>query len=206
MIVCDTRDNSLHERLLQECNLTLSKAISAGHVAEESYKHAHKILRSQPTANIDKIFKKKLNKSTHNTCNQNTRDFIKKCKFCGSSHTRGKCPDYRKNCHVCNKKNYFKVCYPRVSRKVHETEKDQSDEPSDQSDYEFSIETVINIQDSTHITQIKNENSDWSITLPSNGIPVSYKINTGAQCYVIPLTVLKKFDPKPDLCPVNIKL
>ena len=86
MIVCGTKDNSLHEKLLRECNLTLSKAINAGLAAEETRKHACKILRSQPTANIDKIFKKKLNKSDHNTCNQNTRDFIKKCKFCDSSH------------------------------------------------------------------------------------------------------------------------
>ena len=44
-----------------------------------------------------------------------------------------------------------------------------------------------------------------SITLPSKGIPVSYKIDTGAQCNLIPLTILKKFDPEPDFCPVNIK-
>ena len=86
MIVCGTKDNSLRERLLRECDLTLSKAITAGHAAEETRKHAREILRSQPSADIDKIFKKKLNKSNHNTCNQNTRDFIKKCKFCDSSH------------------------------------------------------------------------------------------------------------------------
>ena len=34
---------------------------------------------------------------------------------------------------------------------------------------------------SAHIT------NDWSITLPSNDILVSYKINTGAQCNVIPV-------------------
>ena len=39
-----------------------------------------------------------------------------------------------------------------------------------------------------------------------SGIPISYKIDTGAQCKVIPLTILKKFDPEPDLCPVHIKL
>ena len=37
-------------------------------------------------------------------------------------------------------------------------------------------------------------------------IPVSYKIDTRAQCNVIPLKVLKKFDSEPDLCPVKIKL
>ena len=205
MIVCGTKDNSLRERLLRECDLTLSKAISAGHAAEETRKHAREILRSQPSADIDKIFKKKLNKSNHNTHNQNKRDFIKKCKFCDSSHPRGKCPAYGKVCHVCNKRSHFKVCCPRVAKKVHEIEKDESEEHSDQSDYEFFIETV-SIQDSAYINQIKNENSDWSITLPSNGIPVSYKIDTGAQCNVIPLTILKKFDPEPDLCPVNIKL
>ena len=65
---------------------TLFKAISTGHAAEETRKHAREILKSQPTANIDKIFKKNLNKSSHNTHNQNIRDFIKNCKFCYSSH------------------------------------------------------------------------------------------------------------------------
>ena len=51
--------------------------------------------------------------------------------------------------------------------------KEQSDEPSDQSNYEVFIET-INIQNSAFINQIKNENYDWSITLSSNGIAVSY--------------------------------
>ena len=75
--------------------------------------------------------------------------------------------------------------------------------PFDQSYYEFFIET-INIQSSAYINQIKNENSDWSITLPSNGIPISYKIDTGTQSNVIPLRILKNFDPEPDLCPVKV--
>ena len=104
-----------------------------------------------------------------------------------------------------NKKNHFKVCCLSVGKKVHEIEKDASDGPFDQSDYDFLIGTV-NSQDSAHINQIKNENSDWSRTLPSNGILVSYKIVTGAQCNVIPLTILKTFDPEPDLCPVNTNL
>ena len=48
--------------------------------------------------------------------------------------------------------------------------------------------------------------TDWSIILHSNGIPVSYKIDTGAQCNIIPLTTLKNFDPELNLSPLNIKL
>ena len=195
VIVYGTRDKSLGKRLLR----------SKGHAAEETRKYAREILRCQLTVDIDKIFKKELNKSSHNTRNQNTRDFIKKCKFCSSSHLRGKWSAYGKACHIFIKKNHFKVCCPRVGKKVHEIEKDESDEPSDQSNYEFFIETV-NMQDSGHINQIKNENSDWSITLPSNGIPVLYKIDTGTQCNVFHLTILKNSGPEPDLCPVNLKL
>ena len=35
MILCDAKDNSLRDRLLQEYHLTLFKAISAGHVIEK---------------------------------------------------------------------------------------------------------------------------------------------------------------------------
>ena len=64
MIVFGTKNNSLRERLLREC--------------EETHKHGREIVRSQSTTDIDKNFKKKLNKSSPNTRNQNTRDFIKK--------------------------------------------------------------------------------------------------------------------------------
>ena len=73
MIVFVTKDNSLCGRLLRECDLILSKAITAGHAAEETRKHAREILRYQPTTDIDKICKKKLNDSSHNTRNQNTK-------------------------------------------------------------------------------------------------------------------------------------
>ena len=65
MIVCGTRDNSLCEGPLRECNLTLPNAVSAGHAAEETRKQAREFPRSQPTADIDKIFKNKLNKEYH---------------------------------------------------------------------------------------------------------------------------------------------
>ena len=91
--------------------LLLSKAISAGHAAEETRKQAREILRFQPTADIDENFKRKLIMSNHNICNQSTRDFIK-CKFRDSSHLRGKCPANGKICHVRIKMNHFKVCCP----------------------------------------------------------------------------------------------
>ena len=50
----------------------------------------------------------------------------------------------------------------------------------------FFIETIIfRTLDILTKSRIK---TDWSITLPLNEIPVSYKIDTRAQCNNIPLT------------------
>ena len=40
MIVCGVADNTLRERLLRDGDLTLEKAIAAGHAAEETKRHA----------------------------------------------------------------------------------------------------------------------------------------------------------------------
>ena len=74
MIVCAIKDSSHRKRFLPKCNFTLSKAISAGHSAEEISRNAHKtfqptamllrkhvgmeILRSQRTAGIGQFLKR----------------------------------------------------------------------------------------------------------------------------------------------------
>ena len=58
MIVCGTNDNSLRERLLRESELTLPKAMSAGHAAEETRKHAREILQSNETIDLHSISNK----------------------------------------------------------------------------------------------------------------------------------------------------
>ena len=65
---------------------------------------------------------------------------------------------------------------------------------------------LVQNENLVNISQIKNEPSNWNITLSSNGTPMSYKIDTGAQCNVIFVESLENVSPKPDLQPVNVKL
>ena len=96
MIVCGTNDNAFRERLLRESDLTLSRAISAGHAAEETRKHAREILQSQSGADLLKI--NKLHKPRHQIPNEKSKEIIKKCKSCNGSHPRGKCSANGKSC------------------------------------------------------------------------------------------------------------
>ena len=78
--------NSLRERLLRESELTLPKAISAGHAAEETRKHAREILQSNETIDLHKISKHSKSRSQNSA---QATEIIKKCKFCKNSHHGG---------------------------------------------------------------------------------------------------------------------
>ena len=57
-----------------------------------------------------------------------------------------------------------------------------------------------------NISLIESEPSDWNITSSSDGTPISYKIDTGVHCNVIPVKSLEYISPKPDHQLVTVKL
>ena len=159
------------EHLLRESKLILPKAISAGHAAEETRKHARDILTSNETIHLHKISKHSKSRSQGSA---QATEIIKKCKFCENSHHRGKCPAYGKVCHNCNRKNHFKKCCPRNRKPLHEIERMQIFPWYDK----FSKKTL----------------KIWLAFLKSKMNPpigISYKIDTGAQCNVIPVESLE---------------
>ena len=74
MIVCGTNDNAFREKLLRESDLTLSRAISAGHAIEESREHDREILQVQSTADLRKI--NNLCKSRYQVRNEKSKEII----------------------------------------------------------------------------------------------------------------------------------
>ena len=74
MIVCGTNDNAFREKLLRESDLTLSRAISAGHAIEETREHDREILQVKSTADLRKI--NKLCKSRYQVRNEKSKEII----------------------------------------------------------------------------------------------------------------------------------
>ena len=74
MIVCGTNDNAFREKLLRESDLTLSRAISAGHAIEETREHDREILQVQSTADLRKI--NKLCKSRYQVRNEKSKEIV----------------------------------------------------------------------------------------------------------------------------------
>ena len=224
MIVCGITDNPLRERLLRDADLTLEKAIAAGHAAEETKRHAKELKEHQESADVHKINRgrDKLPRGPDKR-SKHPDNVINKCKFCSGSHQRGKCPAYGKRCHKCQRKNHFEVCCPEKEVKSVAENNTPTTSSSDDDD-EFYIDMVTSdsptINESstnpspqsapsscdTHIFTVGDTKLDWSVTLEMNGADVPFKIDTGAQCNVIPKHLLQKLSPKPKLKPATIKL
>ena len=88
MIVCGIADNTLRERLLRDGDLTLEKAIAAGHAAEETKRHAQELKEHQESADVHKVNRSKDNQPRRP--DKKSKQFdntINKCKFCGGFHT-----------------------------------------------------------------------------------------------------------------------
>ena len=208
MIVCGTTDPLLRERLLRNADLTLTKAIEAGHASEETKRHAKK-LEKQQVSEINRVRhdkeKSSKSKDSRNSSNHSD-DMIKKCKFCSGSHQRGNCPAYGKRCRTCNRKNHFASrCSQRMVNQV--AGQDTSSSSSDENDDKFFIDMVqVDRNDPLHEPQdvttctstqeantsastlftINDSKLDWLVTLDMNSTDVTFKIDTGAQCNVIP--------------------
>ena len=161
------------------------KFIANLHAAEETRKLGREILQSQSTANLCKI--NKLRKPRHQGPNEKSKGIVKKCKFYNGSHPRGKYQVYGKSCLNWNRKSDFKVCCPRNRKRVYEIKQTET-KCEESSDLECFVEKIT-FQDPLNINEIKNESSVWSITLTSNGLPICCKIDTGAQCNVVPLKI-----------------
>ena len=216
MIIVGVRDSGLKERMLREVDLTIANAEKLGQLSEEAKKNLIAV-NEGPEVN-------RIKSSTDNyTFNRENEKIVKRCKFCSGNHSRGKCPAYGKICRRCKRKNHFeKCCFSKV-RSVEGAGSSRMTESS--SDDEFVIKSIevragcselTSDQKTTHRTEVVNEIENavrrtpkacpWTVTLPTNGENVVYKLDTGAEVNVLPLKVYKSMRLPPKLKKSDIRL
>lgn len=142
------------------------------------------------------------NKNNNDNKKQNSNSIdITNCKYCGYNHKSRECPAYGKNCNTCNRANHFsKVCR---TRSVSTIEKVNSDTCSTDSDnHEFYIGTV----DTRRETDADYFMSPWLEKVGIYNNDISFKIDTGADMDVMPLSVFKRCFPRAELRRVDFTL
>ena len=136
---------------------------------------------------------------------------IRNCKYCGKIHNCGNCPAFGKECIKCSKKNHFKsVCKAGSSnndkcnhsrsrskkkkgKKFHEI--NESENSNDMEDLQEQVQSLFyhdvhfnNVNTRMH-TELQCENKS------RNKSKQVFKIDTGANGNLIPITMFSKLHP-----------
>ena len=185
-LVCGVKKDTVQSRLLRETDLTLQKAIDICRAAETSSQQLKAMQSMSAEGNVD-IVKKKVFKNKPSKSAENQAVTLQICGKCGYKHEPRKCPAFGKVCKNCNKRNHFaKEC---KSKKMHELH----DNDSDSDIFLNSIET-------------KDQLNDWKVNVKIQNKNISVKLDTGAQCNVLPLHVYKQINRNKPLKRSNSRL
>lgn len=134
MIVIGVADNQLRERLLRTDDLTLDVAIKLGQAAEATKQQAVTLARpltgSQAAVDVLNLKGNSNRPQRQQQASNSSTASSQTCKYCSSSHPRGKCPAYGKMCSKCHKLNHYASVCLSTSRSVHYANTYQSNDDS----------------------------------------------------------------------------
>lgn len=141
------------------------------------------------------------NESQTNNTNKSDSSGIINCKNCNLTHKERQCPAYGQICRRCSKKNHYSRCCR--ARNVNTLTCSDSDSCSIDND-EFYITSIEKILDSAET--FDGIRSPWIEEVKVNDIDVGFKIDTGADVDVLPLSVIRKLRLENAVRPTDMKL
>lgn len=194
-IVCGIRSDSVRARLLRETDLTLQKCVDICRAAEASEAQLKELSDEKTVHSLNhaksntyqqqgarpKTTKGKNSKKTWKPSKPTSQQTRKQdCKYCGKIHQKGPkfCTAFGATCTKCQLKNHFAHMCMQDSRNVHTLDFSDSETET------FFVGTVN--------TKAPGNASEWFVDAKINKSKVRFKIDSGAQCNVIPSTVCSK--------------
>lgn len=173
-IVFGIKSSQVREKLLTEDKLDLTKAIAICKTSEQASKQLDEF---EGKSKADKILAVK-GKSTKNKDQNQSFD----CKRCGSNHKSKECPAFNKKCAKCSKTGHFaKMCRTKNNCDSKRKNKVNILEESSNSEDEIYISTIS-----------AGERKDWTEIIQVGNVKFSVKLDTGAECNVLPRHLVDK--------------
>lgn len=181
-IVFGVQSDAVREKLLTEENLDLNKAISMCRASEQATKQLKEMNISE-NSNVNLVKGKKKDSSKE----------MFMCTRCGTRHKKQSCPAFQNKCDTCNKKGHFaSQCWSKKENKAKKVTKIHSVEDSEnQSDRSEDEQEILYIR-----RLIQNEEQDWHEIIQIGKKKIKVKLDTGAQCNVLPKWISDKLECK----------
>ena len=193
-LVSSVRDERVRDRLLEQRELTLEKAldiIRSSEIKAEQAKAWHSIgdtdVHAMKKGTRTKQWGKRGSEAERIRPRETTRattGVVVNCSFCGKTHDRGKCPAWGKKCRVCQGLNHFaaKCRKLKVRRDVKTVENEQ-----------YGVSSLKDDSATQHTVNCVNrrQTEPGYITLGIGSHRVKFECDTGSQCNILPLSDYK---------------
>ena len=224
-IVVGIIDSDTREQLLSQSTLDLKKAVEICRARESARNYAVQMQSNTETnqtqMQVNWLSANRGASGFQKTKNPRDNGNVGPCRFCGGQHSRGKCPAYGKSCAKCGLFNHYaKVCEQTSQQQSHHgapkrfdgSSKKGLQQQTPQSKNCDSLQTDSEVTSREFIiSSISTSKTDdsWFVTVSKDGVPVEFKVDTGAQCNVLPWSIfdsvvrLKQLKPGPRVMAYN---
>lgn len=188
-IIIAIKDTTVQQRLLRENNINLDRAVDMCRLAELS-KLQQNILKMEPELPAVMAVRAgneaTTSAGTEDRREQNSRELSNnygsekfQCKKCNRFHGWGKCFAYGKVCNKCKGKNHFAVCCKARFVKKSDTGNMKADGIAE----EFYVSAIF---------KEESKEKQWMETVSINKHSIACKLDTGAECNVLPLGIFQE--------------
>lgn len=182
-------DQKLKEKLLQDPEITLIRAINLIRASE--------VTKAQlQTLNNEKAISVVADVRPKSESQPVPAPRKVKCKYCTYEHMRGKCPAYGKECRKCKKLNHFaKAC---------ESKEVNAMTTSDSTGGNMAHMNQLFVGAVDYEESEGNWMKEYTISHNGQSTVADFKIDTGAEANIIPISVVKNVNPT--IIPSNANL
>ena len=211
-IVVGLEKKKSSEKLQLDPELTLEKAMAQNRQHEEIKKqqsiiYGNKYTGSYEHNNIDNISKnrKQYSRGSRDSREKNFNDRKldkPRCLRClGQAHSRQSFPASESICNNCSKKGHWaKACRSQPNQKLRNKQVNELTSRRETEEEISSEEDVYFLGEVVHLDTVSNSgNKPWMADIKVNETTILFKIDSGADVTVIPLTVYQRSNLQPTL-------
>ena len=184
-IVCGIRSNVVRKRLLREKDLNLERAVEICKSSEITDNQLKNIVVDQDEREVNEVKSDSKKppvkpKGGKGKPRQTKKSF--NCRRCGEEHEPKKCPAYGQICHKCKQRNHYaKVCRSKPRDSSKQVDEYRLDDDSDTDEFFIGV-----------LGAKPGSQKNWMQNVVINNLQVNMKLDTGAQCNVLPYSLYCK--------------
>ncbi|CAI6376903.1 unnamed protein product [Macrosiphum euphorbiae] len=208
-VVAGIVDKKLQEKFLSETDLTLERVIDL----TKKYQAAQDQKQLMNSTVVEEKLIMKLSKQQNKQFKQGQSNVkkvtvkqIENCSRCGKTHDVNKCPAYQQECMKCHKPNHFAIKCKSTVGTNNSNKNDWKKSKKTSTIKEISVKNnIVSAADSSgdlclgavfcNVSKCEKRKSSnaavqWYEELQVQGKMIQFKLDTGAEANVIPLSVL----------------